>query len=78
MQPVQNIQIGGRSAKSHYQYTIQGTDLAELQRLAPEVESGMRKLPGLQDVTSDLEVDKPQVLVDINRDTAADARRHRR
>ena len=71
MQPVQNFQIGGRSAKSLYQYTLQGTDLAELQRLAPEVESGMRKLPGLQDVTSDLEVDKPEALVDINRDTAA-------
>ncbi len=71
MQPVQNFQIGGRAAKSLYQYTLQGTDLAELQHLAPEVESGMRKLPGLQDVTSDLELDKPEVMVDINRDTAA-------
>jgi HAE1 family hydrophobic/amphiphilic exporter-1 len=71
IQPVQNFQIGGRSAKSLYQYTLQGTDLAELQRLAPEVESRMDRLPGLQDVTSDLEVDKPEVLVDINRDTAA-------
>jgi HAE1 family hydrophobic/amphiphilic exporter-1 len=71
MQPIQNFQIGGRSAKSLYQYTLQGTDLAELQRLAPDVESRMRKLPGLQDVTSDLELDKPEVMVDINRDTAA-------
>jgi len=38
---------------------------------APEVESGMGKLPGLQDVTSDLELDKPEVMVDVNRDTAA-------
>ena len=71
MQPVQSFQIGGRPSKSVYQYTLQGTDLAELQRLAPAVESGMRKLPGLQDVTSDLEIDKPEVLVDVNRDTAA-------
>jgi HAE1 family hydrophobic/amphiphilic exporter-1 len=71
LQPVQSFQIGGRPSKSLYQYTLQGTDLAELQRLAPEVEKGMRKLPGLQDVTSDLEVDKPEVMVDINRDTAA-------
>jgi HAE1 family hydrophobic/amphiphilic exporter-1 len=71
LQPVESFRIGGRHSKSLYQYTLQGTDLAELQRLAPEVESRMRKLPGLQDVTSDLEVDKPEVMVDINRDTAA-------
>jgi hydrophobic/amphiphilic exporter-1 (mainly G- bacteria), HAE1 family len=71
MQPVQSINVGGRFSRSQYQYTIQGTDLAELQRLAPEVEAGMRKLPGLQDVTSDLEVDNPQVFVDINREKAA-------
>ncbi len=71
IQPVQSFQIGGRSSRSLYQYTLQGTDLAELQRLAPEVESRMRQLPGLQDVTSDLEVDKPEALVDINREAAA-------
>jgi hydrophobe/amphiphile efflux-1 (HAE1) family protein len=71
MQPVQSINVGGRFSKSQYQYTIQGTDLAELQRLAPQIEAGMRKLPGLQDVTSDLEVDNPQVFVDINREKAA-------
>ena len=71
MQPVQSINVGGRFSRSQYQYTIQGTDLAELQRLAPEIEARMRKLPGLQDVTSDLEVDSPQVFVDINREKAA-------
>ncbi len=68
---MQSINVGGRFSKSQYQYTIQGTDLAELQRLAPEIEARIRKLPGLQDVTSDLEVDNPQVFVDINREKAA-------
>jgi multidrug efflux pump subunit AcrB len=71
MQPIQSINIGGRLSKSLYQYTIQGVDLAELQRLAPEVEARMRQLPGLQDVSSDLEVDDPQLVVEIDRDRAA-------
>ncbi len=71
MQPIQNLQIGGRSSRSEYQVTMQGTDLAELQRLAPEFEKSLRALPILQDVTSDLEVSSPQILVDIDRDRAA-------
>jgi hydrophobic/amphiphilic exporter-1 (mainly G- bacteria), HAE1 family len=30
MQPIQNIQLGGRQSKSIYQYTLQGTNLNEL------------------------------------------------
>jgi hydrophobic/amphiphilic exporter-1 (mainly G- bacteria), HAE1 family len=71
MQPIQSINIGGRLAKSQYQYTIEGADLTELQRLAPEIETRMRQLPGLRDVTSDLEVDDPQLFVEIDRDRAA-------
>jgi HAE1 family hydrophobic/amphiphilic exporter-1 len=71
LQPIQSINIGGRLSKSQYQYTIQGVDLAELQRLAPEIEARMRQLPGLQDVTSDLEVDDPQLFIEIDRDRAA-------
>ncbi len=37
MQPIQNIQIGGRSSNSLYQYTLQGSDLDELLSLVPEI-----------------------------------------
>ena len=71
MQPIQNLQIGGRASRSEYQITMQGTDLAVLQRTAPQFEAALSNLPSLQDVTSDLEVNSPQVLVDIDRDRAA-------
>ncbi|MDY0885544.1 efflux RND transporter permease subunit [Dongia soli] len=71
MQPVQNIQVGGRSSKSLYQVTMQGTDLDELNKTAPEFEKRLAALPGLRDVTSDLQIRSPQIFVDIDRDRAA-------
>ncbi len=71
MQPIQNIQVGGRAAKGLYQVTMQGTELAELNRLAPQFETRVAALPGLKDVTSDLQINSPQVFVDIDRDRAA-------
>ncbi len=71
MQPIQNLQVGGRSSKSLYQVTMQGTDLAELNRLAPLFEERVSALPGLRDVTSDLQVRSPQVFINIDRDRAA-------
>src|SRR4029077_14094047 len=65
------IRIGGRLTKSQYQYTLQGSDLTELYRDAPLLEAKMRTLPGLRDVTSDLQITNPEVEVDIDRDKAA-------
>jgi hydrophobic/amphiphilic exporter-1 (mainly G- bacteria), HAE1 family len=65
------IRIGGQLTKSLYQYTLQGTDTEELYRVAPLIEAKIRALPGLQDVTSDLQITSPQVVVEINRDKAS-------
>ncbi|MFP5212310.1 MAG: efflux RND transporter permease subunit, partial [Acidobacteriota bacterium] len=70
MQNPPAIQLGGRSAKSLYQYTLQGTDTAELYQWATVVEGKLRDLPLLQDVTSDLQITSPQVTVEIDRDKA--------
>ncbi len=64
------IQIGGRLTKGQYQYTLQGADIKELYHWAPMVEGKLRVLPGLQDVTSDLQISNPEVWVDIDRDKA--------
>ena len=40
--PIQNINVGGRSAKSLYQLTLQAVDLEELERVAPELEKRIR------------------------------------
>ena len=65
------IRIGGMMTRSTYQYTLQSPDIRELFRAAPLLESRMRAVPGLQDVTSDLQNSNPQVFVDIDRDRAS-------
>ncbi len=65
------IQIGGRLAKSLYQVTLQGADTKELYRVATDLETKMRALPGLIDVTTDLQIKNPQVEVEIDRDKAS-------
>jgi HAE1 family hydrophobic/amphiphilic exporter-1 len=65
------INIGGRSSKSLYQYTLQSPDTGELYRQSVVMEEALRGLPQLQDVTSDLQLKNPEVRLDINRDKAA-------
>jgi HAE1 family hydrophobic/amphiphilic exporter-1 len=65
------IRIGGQLTKSQYQFTLQSPDTKELYRHASQLEAKMRQLPGLQDVTSDLQIQNPQVNVEIDRDKAS-------
>ena len=65
------IRIGGQFTKSLYQYTLQDSDMKELYLWAPVMERKLREIPGLQDVTSDLQIASPQVMVDIDRDKAS-------
>ncbi|MEO7217943.1 MAG: efflux RND transporter permease subunit, partial [Gemmatimonadaceae bacterium] len=71
MQVPPAIQIGARSAKSLYQYTMQAPDIAMLDSAAQKMQARMRGIPELQDVTSDLQIANPQVNVNIDREHAA-------
>ena len=66
-----SIRIGGRGSSSVYQYTLYGTDLNELFRATPIVLDKVKEIPGLVDVTSDMMVTSPQLVIDIDRDKAA-------
>ncbi|MBI1204434.1 MAG: MMPL family transporter [Rhodopseudomonas sp.] len=70
LQPIQNINLGGRPAKSLYQYTMQSNDTETLYKLAPEMRDKIAKLPGLLDVTTDLYVKNPQVTIEVDREKA--------
>jgi HAE1 family hydrophobic/amphiphilic exporter-1 len=70
MQVPPAIQIGGRSSKSQYQFTLQSPDIEDLDSAAKRMEARMRSIPQLQDVTSDLQIANPQVIVAIDRDRA--------
>ena len=66
-----SIRIGGRQSAAVYQYSLYGTDLQELYRVAPGFEQKIREISGVIDVSSDLLVTSPQLLVDIDRDKAS-------
>jgi HAE1 family hydrophobic/amphiphilic exporter-1 len=71
MQNPPPIRIGGNLTKSLYQYTLQGADTAELYKVSQSMETQMRTFPGLQDVTSDLQITSPQIMINIDRDKAS-------
>jgi HAE1 family hydrophobic/amphiphilic exporter-1 len=65
------VRIGGQVSKSLYQYTLQSTNIADLFQAAGNFETCLRELPGLQDVTTDMQNASLQVTVDIDRDRAS-------
>ncbi len=65
------INLGGRSAKAPYQYTLQGADLDALYPAAQAMEAKMKSLPALTDVSTDLLIRNPQATLTIDRDHAA-------
>ena len=70
VQNIPAIRIG-QLTKSAYQFTLQGSDTNELYHWAPLVEAKLRTIPGLVDVTSDLQITLPQVTVEIDRNKAS-------
>ncbi len=64
------IRVGGRLSNADYQYTLQDLDLDTLYKSVGTIMEEMRRLPGFQDVTSDLKIGSPTVMVDIDRDRA--------
>jgi HAE1 family hydrophobic/amphiphilic exporter-1 len=68
------IRIGGLMTKSQYQFALRSPEFKELYEHAPILEAKMRELPGLQDVTSDVQIKNPQVNVEIDRDKSSTLR----
>ncbi|HSQ23857.1 MAG TPA: efflux RND transporter permease subunit, partial [Pyrinomonadaceae bacterium] len=66
-----SLNIGGGFGRSTYQVTMQASSTAELITNAPILEKKMRELPILQDVNSNLQVNTPQINVEIDRKQAA-------
>jgi hydrophobe/amphiphile efflux-1 (HAE1) family protein len=71
MQPTQDITVGGRIARASFQYTLQDSDIAELNEWSDKLLEKMRTLPELADVSSDLLANAPQLKITINRDQAS-------
>ena len=71
LQASQDLRIGGRSAKSLYQYTLQGPDLDELGLWAGRLTGELQRVPQFQDVTTDQQTTSLQAKVVIDRTSAS-------
>ena len=66
------IRVGGTLTKALYQFSLQDTDTQTLFQWAPVLRAKIAEHKEIfQDVTSDLQIASPQVVVDIDRDKAA-------
>jgi hydrophobic/amphiphilic exporter-1 (mainly G- bacteria), HAE1 family len=61
--------VGGNK---QIEFSLQGTDLKELERLSRLVMERIRDIPGLVDLDSSVKPDKPVIEVDVNREAASD------
>jgi HAE1 family hydrophobic/amphiphilic exporter-1 len=64
------IRLSGQLTRAQYQMTMTGLDNKELYDWTPKVVEELRKLPGFTDVSSDLQLNSPQVYVNIDRERA--------
>jgi HAE1 family hydrophobic/amphiphilic exporter-1 len=71
LQPAQDITVGGRISRASFQYTLQDSNVPELNEWSEKLLEKMRTLPQLADVSSDLLANAPQLKVTINRDQAS-------
>ncbi|MHC1788793.1 efflux RND transporter permease subunit [Solidesulfovibrio sp.] len=65
-----SIQIGGKQTKALYQYTLLSPDPGELYPVARKMAADMQKLKEITDVNTDMQIDGPQVQIEIDRDKA--------
>ncbi len=71
MQSSQDISVGGRIARTQYQYTLTSADIAELGEWAPRILERLRQLPQLVDVVSDQQTSAAAINLTIDRDRAS-------
>jgi HAE1 family hydrophobic/amphiphilic exporter-1 len=66
-----SLNVGGGFGRSTYQVTLQASSTSDLADAAPLLEKKMREMPILQDVNSNLQINTPQINVEIDRQQAA-------
>jgi len=70
LQNIPAIRIG-LLTKAPYQYTLRGASTKELYHWAPIIEDKLKSIPQLIDVSSDLQIRQPQVMVELDREKAS-------
>jgi multidrug efflux pump subunit AcrB len=71
LQSVQDVRVGGRIARTQYQYTLEDANLDELKTFAPRMVARLQKVPDLRDVATDQQTNGLELDVNFDRDTAS-------
>jgi HAE1 family hydrophobic/amphiphilic exporter-1 len=71
LQAAQDLNIGGRTTRTQYQYTLQDSDINELNDWSPRLLAQLQKLPMLRDVASDQQTTSGMLSLTIDRDLAS-------
>jgi multidrug efflux pump len=71
MQPVQDLTVEDRVSRTQYQYSLESASSNDLAHWESPLLKKMRTMPELKDVASDGQNSGRQLLIDIDRDTAA-------
>jgi hydrophobe/amphiphile efflux-1 (HAE1) family protein len=71
MQVSQDLNVGGRLARTQYQFTLQDANLDELNEWAPKLFAKLKALPELRDVATDQQTAGGALTLTIDRDQAA-------
>ncbi|WP_043582501.1 efflux RND transporter permease subunit [Geminisphaera colitermitum] len=70
-QAQQDLNVGGISSKTQFQYTLRDADIDELNTWAPRILERLEKLPQLRDVTTDQQSTAPALNLEIDRQAAS-------
>ena len=70
MQPVQDLTIEDRASRTQYQFSIEGSNEAQLAQWSARLTERLCSLPQLADVASDLQDQGALAFIDIDRDSA--------
>jgi hydrophobe/amphiphile efflux-1 (HAE1) family protein len=71
LQAAQDLNVGGRTTRTQYQYTLQDADISELNYWAPKLLAEIARLPQLRDTATDQQTNGTMLSLAIDRDQAA-------
>jgi HAE1 family hydrophobic/amphiphilic exporter-1 len=71
LQSAQDVRVGGRASRTQFQFTLQSTDMDQLNTWAPRLLAKMQQMPELRDVASDQQTSGTTLTLSIDRNQAA-------
>ncbi|WP_131118231.1 multidrug efflux RND transporter permease subunit [Lichenihabitans psoromatis] len=71
LQAAQDVNVGGRAARTQYQYTLQDANLDELNEWSPKIFDKLKTLPEVRDVATDQQTNGTTLTLSIDRDQAS-------